>query len=421
MAGIVHGGGLTAAIGRYGGTREDWLDLSTGINPNMPELPEMPVEVWNRLPDRGLVDEARAAAREFYLGASVESSVRWPEISAQALPPSVLPDISPSRGEIDSRRPSRANAIVAEDAALEEGKAAPQPLSPLVGEMSGRTEGGKTAAEIGAVEKTRTTSDLPLAIPGTQSLIQILPRLVQRDRLVGIVSPTYGEYHHCFERAGFNVDHLASADDLRPDHGTLVVVNPNNPNGLAHAPQTLLLLHKMLRSRGGGHLHVDEAFGDTRPELSIAREASVLPGLTVSRSFGKFFGMAGLRLGFVFAEPSLLERIEAELGPWAVSGPALYIAREWMRTDRAKILDRILERKASLDAVLKTAGLRLAGGTELFALVEHQDAGLLFEHLARSHILVRKFDYRPDWLRIGLAGDEQGDRRLAAALASFRR
>jgi cobalamin biosynthetic protein CobC len=129
--------------------------------------------------------------------------------------------------------------------------------------------------------------------------------------------------------------------------------------------------------------------------------------------------MAGLRLGFVFAEASLLERIEAELGPWAVSGPALYIAGEWMRRDRAKILDRILGRKAGLETVLRAGGLRIAGGTELFALVEHSDAGRLFEHLAHSHILVRKFDYRPDWLRIGLAGNEQGDRRLAAALASF--
>jgi len=285
--------------------------------------------------------------------------------------------------------------------------------------MPGRAEGGKPSTKIGLVEKTRTPNDLPLPIPGTQSFIQILPRLVRQDRRVAVVSPTYGEYAHCFKTAGFDVDLIGSPSDLGPDHGTLVVVNPNNPDGRTYQPGQLLDLHARLSSRGG-HLHVDEEFGDTCPELSIAREAFERAGLTVSRSFGKFFGMAGLRLGFVFAEPSMLERVEAELGPWAVSGPALYIAREWMRADRAKILDRILERKAGLDAVLTGAGLKVAGGTELFALVEHPDARRLFEHLAHSHILVRKFDYRQDWLRIGLAGDEQGDRRLAAALASFR-
>jgi cobalamin biosynthetic protein CobC len=344
MAGISHGGGLTAAMARYGGVRQDWLDLSTGINPNMPDLPDTPMDVWNRLPDSGLLEEARAAARDFYL----------------------------------------------------DGRAAD-----------------------GAVEKTRTSDYLPLPIPGTQSLIQILPRLVPRDRPVAILSPTYGEYAHCFARSGFTVDAIRSPDELRADHGTVVIVNPNNPDGRIFSPGTLLELHRRLR-RQDAHLHIDEAFGDARPELSVAGEACDRPGLSVSRSFGKFFGMAGLRLGFVFARPDILEAIEGELGPWAVSGPALHVARQLMRRDRRAILDRILARKASLDAMLSDAGLVSAGGTELYTLVVHQRADRLFEHLARSHILVRKFDYAPDWLRIGLAPDEQGDRKLAGALASFK-
>lgn len=342
MAGVVHGGGLTAAIAQYGGERRDWLDLSTGINPNMPDVPEVPAEVWNRLPDKGLVDEARAAARDFYLAA---------------------------------------------------------------------------ASALAAVEKTRT--HLPLPIPGTQAFIQVLPDLVPQHRPVAILSPTYGEYAHCFKRSNFAVDAIASLSGLRPDHGTVIVVNPNNPDGRTLSRQTLLDLFERLRGQNA-HLHVDEAFGDARPGLSLAPQASQLPGLTVSRSFGKFFGMAGIRLGFVFARPETLDMVDAALGPWAVSGPALHIAAELMRRDRRAILDRILERKASLDAVLKKAGLTVAGGSELFTLVAAEKAQDLFEHLARSHILVRKFDYAPDWLRIGLAADEQGDRRLAGALASFR-
>jgi cobalamin biosynthetic protein CobC len=246
-----------------------------------------------------------------------------------------------------------------------------------------------------------------------------LPRLVPQNRPAAILSPTYGEYAYCFKRANFTVDSVASFDDLRPDHGTVIVVNPNNPDGRTYSREVLLDLHQRLRTQDA-HLHIDEAFGDTRPDLSLAREASELPGLTVSRSFGKFFGMAGIRLGFFFARPETLDAVEAELGPWAVSGPALHIAAELMRRDRRAILDRILERKASLDAALKNAGVTVAGGTELFTLIAHEKAESLFEHLARSHILVRKFDYAPDWLRIGLAPDEQGDRKLAGALASFR-
>jgi cobalamin biosynthetic protein CobC len=353
MAGILHGGGLTAAMALYGGAPADWLDLSTGINPNMPDLPEIPPDVWNRLPDKGLVEEARAAARDFYVGCA----------------------------------------------------------------MSGRTESGN--ANIGAVEKTRASDHLPLPIPGTQSLIQRLPGLVPQNRPVAVLSPTYGEYAHCFAKAGLKVDMIGSLDELRADHGTVIAVNPNNPDGRTFSRATLLNLRARLRAQGA-HLHIDEAFGDARAELTLAREACELPGLTVSRSFGKFFGMAGIRLGFAFACPAMLEAIDAELGPWAVSGPALHVATELMRQDRAAILGRILERKAALDAVLNRAGLSTAGGTELFTLVAHEKADHLFEHLARSHILVRKFDYAPDRLRIGLAPDEQGDRKLAGALASFK-
>ncbi|MDB5525402.1 MAG: cobC [Rhizobium sp.] len=340
MAGIAHGGGLSVAIAAYGGGSDEWLDLSTGINPNTPELPEIPAEIWNRLPDRGLVDAARAAARDWYFccGSKVSSS------SADVV--------------------------------------------------------------------------LPLPVPGTQSFIQILPKLVPQGRPVAILSPTYGEYAHCFRKAGLQVDAIRSVEDIRPDHGTLVLVNPNNPDGRTFSRADLLAIHARMKAQSG-HLHVDEAFGDARPELSVARQAAEMPGLTVSRSFGKFFGMAGLRLGFVFAPAAVLETIETELGPWAVSGPALYLATELMRSDRTPILAAIKARRAALQTVLTVGGLTVAGGTELFALVAHEKAAGLFEHLARAHILVRKFDYAPDWLRVGLVADEQGDRKLASALASF--
>ena len=338
MAGIFHGGGVAAAAARYGGRVEDWLDLSTGINPEMVALPDISTRVWNRLPDAELEFSARVAARDWYLGPA-------------------------GRGD------------------------AP------------------------------TGSDLPLPVPGTQALIQILPHLAPKNRPVAILSPTYGEYAHCFRKAGFEVDAINALADLRPEHGLLVVVNPNNPTGLSYGREELVALTARMRAQGG-RLHVDEAFGDSWADVSVAAHAAVTEGLTVSRSFGKFFGLAGLRLGFVFAVPETLNTIAAALGPWPVSGPALHIASDVFRRDMAEFAARIDRRAAALQAVLDKAGLEIAGGTNLFKLVRHAAADRLFEHLARSHILVRRFDYAGDWLRVGLTPDKEGDRRLADALAA---
>jgi cobalamin biosynthetic protein CobC len=337
MARILHGGAIAAAARLYGGEPRDWLDLSTGINPNPPDIPAIPTRIWNRLPDADLIDRARAAARAWYL-----------------------------RG------------------------------------VSGDGEDG----------------GLPLAVPGTQALIQILPRLAPAGRPVAILSPTYGEYGLCFRRAGFEVAAISDLAELRPEHGLVIVVNPNNPTGRLHDASELRDLARRLEGQGA-RLHVDEAFGDSHPEATLAGFAPKTPNVTVSRSFGKFFGLAGVRLGFVFADADTLDFVESELGPWAVSGPALHLATELMAGDGTAVAEAIARRSKALSAVLNGAGLGRVGGTDLFQTVVHESAGSLFEHLARSHILVRKFDYAPEWLRIGLAPDEEGDRRLAQALASF--
>lgn len=180
----------------------------------------------------------------------------------------------------------------------------------------------------------------------------------------------------------------------------------------------LLDLAESLASRGA-RLHVDEAFADGESSESLAADAGRVPGLTVFRSFGKFFGLAGLRLGFVLAEEEILARFANWLGPWPVSGPALVIASTMMGGDLGPLRQRIAERRAALEHVLRTAGLRIAGGTSLFALVDHPDAARLHDHLCRHHILVRKFDYDRRWLRFGLAPDAPADERLAQVLREF--
>jgi cobalamin biosynthetic protein CobC len=258
---------------------------------------------------------------------------------------------------------------------------------------------------------------LPLPVPGTQSAIQLLPRLVERGRRIAIFSPTYGEYRRAFELAGLPVDAVTSIDEIDDRHGLVVVVNPNNPDGRCFDRAQLAPLVERLRL-GGGLLVVDEAFGETSAQISMAD--TVAPHVIVFRSFGKFFGMAGVRLGFVIADDAIASRFSEWLGPWAVSGPALSLAVSLFTCDRQAILNLISERRGALDDVLAGQGLKVRGTVGLFALVEDERAPALHHHLCRHHILTRKFDYAPTWLRFGLAPDTAGDRRLAVALDAFR-
>lgn len=263
----------------------------------------------------------------------------------------------------------------------------------------------------------RSGDRLPLPVPGTQSAIQLLPRLVAPSRRVAIFSPTYGEYRRAFELAGFAVDSVTSPEEIDVRHGMVIVVNPNNPDGRVFDPLELAPLVKRL-GETDALLVVDEAFGESCPAMSMAGIAE--PHVIVFRSFGKFFGMAGIRLGFVIADDSITDRLAEWLGPWAVSGPALSLATELFSTDRQVITDRIAERRAGLDSILSAHGLTIRGAVGLFALVEDEQAADLHAHLCRHHILTRKFDYAPNWLRFGLAPDRNSDLRLSKVLDLWR-
>lgn len=259
---------------------------------------------------------------------------------------------------------------------------------------------------------------LPLPVPGTQSAIQLLPRLLVGAGRVAVLGPTYGEYERALKSEGCAVDLLDDIEQIEATHALVVIVNPNNPDGRTCEPDTLVALCKRVAA-SGGLVVVDEAFGDTVPEASVVSRVTGLPNLIVFRSFGKFFGLAGLRLGFVVATGPILARFEDWLGPWAVSGPALSIASALLRSDTAPIRRAIAERSAALRTVLEGGGLRIHGGTALFSLVDHFSAGGLHAHLCRHRILVRKFDYAPHWLRFGVTADAACDKRLAAALQSY--
>ena len=325
---LEHGGGLRVVAERYGIPLGDWLDLSTGINPQGWPVPPIPAAVWQRLPE--VHDSLEAAAATYY----------------------------------------------------------------------------------------GTESLLPVA--GSQAAIQALPQLRAPGR-VGILSPSYAEHAHAWRRVGHQVE-LLPADSLdaaitRLD--ALVLVHPNNPTGVRFPPELLLDWRARLAVRGGW-LVVDEAFMDATPEGSMAHHVG-LPGLIVLRSLGKFFGLAGARVGFVLAEPAVLEGLWEHLGPWTVTGPSRWVAARalsdhaWQVTAR-HALDRARSRLADL---LKRQRLPVAGGTELFQWAPIPDAAFWRDALARRGILVRHFT-DPPALRFGLPGGESAWRRLELALAGVR-
>jgi cobalamin biosynthetic protein CobC len=328
-----HGGDLTEAIGRYGGSPQMWLDLSTGINPSSWPIPaDLPGAVWQRLPSPADEGALIAAARDAY-------SV-------------------PAAGEV-------------------------------------------------------------VAAPGSQSLIQWLPQLAGRGP-VAIVGPTYHEHELAWRNAGHEVIIVADLDELPQGVRHAVVVNPNNPDGRVTGHSALAHAAAELRD-SGGWLVIDEAFADMKPEISAVGLCVDLP-VVVLRSFGKFYGLAGLRLGFAIAPRDIAKRISLALGPWPCSGPALSIGlvalrdEEWARSTRNAIEHRARE----LDAALAVAGFRILGGPGLFRLAQHPDATKVHAALAAQHIWCRRFEWADDLLRFGLPLNKTDLDRLAGAFASFK-
>ena len=325
---LAHGGNLHDAITRFGIPAEDWLDLSTGINPRPYPVPSLTSRAWHRLP----CDHAALAAA-----------------------------------------------------------AAPDYRAPRL---------------------------LPVA--GTQAALQALPRVRATSRVAG-AAPAEAEHAYRWKQAGHSVREVphAKLEPALDDCDVLVVCSPNNPTGAVVEPMRLLRWADSLAARKGW-LIVDEAFADTAPHASVAPMTGS-PGLIVLRSVGKFFGLAGLRLGFVAAHPGLLAALEEYLGPWTVSGPAQEIGcaalcdTAWQDATR----ERLLGEGRRLHRLLAAHGIA-ASGTALFQWWREARAEAFQEHMARRAIWVRLFPQAARGIRLGLAPDEDGWRRLEQALEEWK-
>ncbi|MGH1447040.1 MAG: threonine-phosphate decarboxylase [Cognatishimia sp.] len=291
-----HGGGLDAAIAQWGGTRDQWLDLSTGINPVPYPLPEFQAHSWTALPDKAAQSALTDAARSFW--------------------------------------------NVPDDAAI-------------------------------------------LAAPGASSLIARIPTLYPQNQ-VDIPQPTYNEHAAAFRAQGW---------DISDEAGTRVLVHPNNPTGHLWTSADLT----------APVMVIDESFCDIAPEQSLIAHSNQ-PGRIILKSFGKFWGLAGLRLGFLIGAPDIIARMQDVIGPWAVSGPALEVGiraltdHTWASETRARLSVDCIR----LDALMTQAGAKVSGGCDLFRLYDVTNAAEWQDRLCQHHILSRIFPYSDTYLRLGL-------------------
>ncbi|CAI8710780.1 threonine-phosphate decarboxylase CobD [Pseudomonas sp. IT-P260] len=258
-----------------------------------------------------------------------------------------------------------------------------------------------------------------LPVAGSQMAIQLLPRL-RRAGKVGVLSPCYAEHAEAWRRSGYIVREVLEqeVEFFLDSLDVLVVVNPNNPTGLSLTPARLLDWHARLAQRGGW-LVVDEAFMDNTPQLSLASHTHQV-GLIVLRSFGKFFGLAGVRLGFVLAERKLLRLLAEQVGPWAVSGPTRVLGQACLQDTEAHTRQRIRSDEASerLALLLERYGFKPHGGCALFQWLITEHAPALHEFMARRGILLRLFTHNSS-LRFGLPANAAEEARLEQALQAF--
>lgn len=278
------------------------------------------------------------------------------------------------------------------------------------------TRGAYTECRAAMAKAFGASAESILLAPGSELLIRLLPKIISPKNIV-VLSTSYGDHRQVWSASPASVtestDPLAHSDTA----DAIVVCNPNNPDGRVFSKDELETARAKLAKRGGW-LIVDEAYADLTPELSLASLGGS-PGLIILRSFGKFFGLAGVRLGAVIAPSDILKPLDQLLGVWPVSGSALeigtaaYADTHWQTSTRR----RLAERRDRLDQILTAHSLAPVQGTDLFRYIACRDAHTLWQRLAQQGVYIRRFAWSDTHLRIGLPQSDTDEARLDAALS----
>jgi cobalamin biosynthesis protein CobC len=262
------------------------------------------------------------------------------------------------------------------------------------------------------------SEDCVVPAPGTQILLPQVAMLVTPGR-AAILGPTYAEHFRAAVLVGHHAKEVIDVDQLR-SADLAIIVNPNNPDGRIIPKTEILDIARDLRQHNG-ILVIDEAFADVAPSgVSVVGDIDC-GNIVVLRSFGKFFGLAGLRLGFALAAPNLANRLDLMLGPWAVAGPTIFVGEKALADAswKSRMLTYLAAAAQRLDLLLANSGLEIVGGTSLYRLTRSSEAHELFKHLGRAGILVRPYVENPSWLRWGLPPTEAAWQRLSVALSAY--
>ncbi len=251
-----------------------------------------------------------------------------------------------------------------------------------------------------------------IASAGVSAIIASLPRMAEGlgcPRQIRIDTPTYNEYATAFSTAGWQIE---SGDASAP---VRIIVHPNNPDGGLASLSADDIKNDI---KNGGLVVIDESFCDLTPNKSLI-DLTRYDNVIVLKGLGKFWGLAGLRLGFAIGQPALMKRLDTLLGPWAISGPAQIIGAgvlqdtTWADNTRA----RLHKNAGRLDEIAMANGLTRIGGTDLFRLYSCESAPALKHQLAKHAIWSRVFSYNPNWIRLGLPADIPANwHRLETAL-----
>jgi cobalamin biosynthetic protein CobC len=254
-----------------------------------------------------------------------------------------------------------------------------------------------------------------LASGGSQSVIQLLPSILHQlgnQKAAWLPHVGYQEHREAWSQQGdiqtYNgldsllatqqIDAALNNDEPGREIGHLVIINPNNPTGETFKLQQLCLWAQKLQAING-FLVVDEAFIDTTPSASLLTE-TLADNMVVLRSVGKFFGLAGIRLGFTFAAQTVLNKLAKEIGPWSVNGPAQTVAiaalndTSWQTQMRLALVNQRLEQVGLWQHSMVQLGANLAASHELFrSFIMAPDLAYKLHHnAAKNGILLRPVD-----------------------------
>ncbi len=323
-----HGGNLEQACKEYGGTLENWLDMSTGISPWHYPTPEIPSSVWQQLPSNS--QRLIEAASQFY-----QAPVH---------------EIAPGAG--------------------------------------------------------------------SQPLIRLIPQFIESST-VALPSLGYQEHAYAWQLAGHQpvfyrntTELLALVENNNVDHA--VLINPNNPTGEITPPNTI----KSLACNINGHLIIDEAFFEcieSQHPNSLSAISHSHPNITVLRSLGKFFGLAGLRVGFAIGRNELVTQLRRFTQPWPISSAGELIAisalqdSAWHTKQRARIRTHSLVFEHLVSKLAANVGITHTTHTGLFHTLFGAPDNINWLHhaLAKQNIWTRRNNSTDPqaWLRLSLPAD----------------